>query len=316
MSTPNVWQIPDEKALPYLLQNLQTRMLALETKALRVPVLNEDPEPGDPTNVWLFADGRLRMKMPNNTIREYRPYDSPNIPTLSADPPAGSQTTVWLTTGGELRVRAANGTVQRFAPVTATTSTTSTTSSTTTTETKPQTTELKTYEDTFYANWGQSYKGNGSQRTDTNHLYYGYQNTFNGFQKSQIGFDDAAIRAALAGATIKKVEIYLQNLWAGYNAGVEIYFGGHNNDNKPAGYTGVVRTEVSKAHFGKPGYPNSGPTSQFVPVSNWFGEEFKADRIKGLVLHPPGTSLTYYGYAAGYSDGGYAPPAIRFTYVK
>ena len=46
------------------LQALRSTSEALPNRALRIPMLNEDPPAADPTNLWFLTDGRMRWRKP------------------------------------------------------------------------------------------------------------------------------------------------------------------------------------------------------------------------------------------------------------
>lgn len=47
--------------------------LGSRPRAFRIPVLDDDPPAGDPTNLWAFDDGRLRFRGSDGTVHEYHP---------------------------------------------------------------------------------------------------------------------------------------------------------------------------------------------------------------------------------------------------
>lgn len=48
---------------------IQDQVDALRLRASTILVTDTDPDTDDPTNVWLFPDGRLRVRLPDGTIR-------------------------------------------------------------------------------------------------------------------------------------------------------------------------------------------------------------------------------------------------------
>lgn len=296
---------PDERLIREIL-DIKRRLDNLETQAIRIPFLDNDPSVDEPANFWAFGDQRLRMRMPDDSIAEYRPYDQPYVPTLSADPATGTGISIWLTTGGELRVRLANGTVQRFAPIAATTSGTSGGSSGTTTKAKPVAVQPKTYVKPWAASWAASYRQNGTKRTENKHLYFGRIESYNGVQRSLFGFP-ADVQTVLAGATVKKVELFLYNLHAYYNAGVDIGVWGHGYSAEPSSSPGIG------AAIGTYRYGN--PDGHWVTLPLSVGSKLAAGTYRGFTLYKNSTSPAYYGYARGVNDGG-TPPTLRITYVK
>lgn len=296
------------------LQSLVSRLLALEEavqtltqKALRIPILDADPPVGDPTNIWVFADGRLRVRMPDGSVKNYiHSEDSdfwPNVPVLASDPAASTGIDIWaLSTNGQLSVRHSTGIV-RYNPATAGAigATTSSAPPPTSDVPKPGTTTPVSYQKTYNSTWSQSYHQAGSQRSDTNDLYYGRIESFHGENRSMVGFNHGAIAADLAGATISKVEVYIRNKHSYFNSGVDLHIGTHNQSAKPANYA-ANRTGVSSPHYGK-------TESAWRTISDNFGNWFRDGSAKGLVFDQPSTSSSYYGYADN-------NVSLRITYVK
>lgn len=294
------------------LEEIKRRLADVETRQIRLPFLDQDPGTDEPANIWGFGDRRLRVRLPDGGVSEFRPYDQPYIPTLSSDPAASTGISIWINSStGELRARTAGGTVQRFAPVTTSSSTTSTTSSSTSSISKPTVLQPKTIVTKWSAAWGASYRQNGTKRTENNHLYYGRVESYNGTQRSLFGFS-GAVQTALAGSTPKKVELYLYNLHAYYNAGVDITIWGHNFASEPAASPGVG-TAIGTFRF-PDGGDYAGTRDGYVTLPLAVGAKLLSGAYKGFSLYRASTSNAYYGYARGVSDGG--APILRVTYVK
>jgi hypothetical protein len=224
------------------------------------------------------------------------------LPVVNADPDVDLGANVWLMEDGRLRVRNAAGTIKEYAPV-------GSPGGTTTTVPKPTPPAAKkTYVKTWAATWGQSYRQDNVKRTDTNHLYYGYGDSFNGRGKSLVGFNYSDIASNLSGATVTKVEIFFHQVHAWWSNGGYVRFGIHNNTVEPATYGGVVRTNVSSAHFGKPEY-------KWITVATEFGIRFRDGTGRGILIDQLTSDKAFYGYGAGINDSGYKP-SIRITYVK
>ena len=292
---------------------MQRRIEALESRPVRIPFLDADPPATDPANIWGFEDKRLRVRQPGGSISEFRPFDQPYIPTLSSDPSASSGINLWLTTGGELRARLANGTVQRFAPVTTTTSSSSTPPPPTTTAPKPPVYVPKTRVVVSTANWSATYRQNGTKRTENNHMYYGRVEGFNGIQRSLAGFPSSLQTTLSGNRGIQKVELYVYNLHAWFNSGVDLSIYGHGYDSEPASSPGVG-TLIGTYRFPKVGV-RSAATGGWFPVPVSVGQRLASGYYKGISFYRNSSSVSYYGYARGVSDGGY-PPRVRVTYVK
>lgn len=235
-----------------------------------VPVVSEDPPETDPTNLWMFPDGRLRGRHKNTAGTAYVYRE-------------------WVTTSPGSDTSAT-------APAT------------------PPTTPV-TQQQMFLAQWSHSYRstGGGAQRTDQGAvmLYYGSSgDSFNGTNRSLIGFDHAAIAAALAGSTVNSVHLRLVNVHAWYNSGVNIYFGIHNFSSKPGSWTGggIPAQRIVNHKFGK-------PQERTVPMPLAFATMIRDGTGKGIAIEAPDSSREFYGYAAGVGSG-YNVPALIINYTK
>lgn len=305
-----LWRGLPEQALVEYIQRLEQRIRNLENRTYRIPVLEVDPEDGDPCNLWAYEDGTLNFRDSDSNEYQYLPYGITGIPTLNNDPAASTNIDIWLiASNGQIRIRAANGDVYRYNAETPA-STPAATKPRTPPKPKPPNPTKKRYAKVWSATWSESYEGDGGRRTDNNHLYFGnYPSSGRGRQRSLIGFDYAGIQAALSGATINKVELYLHNLHSYSNSGVYIDIGGHQNSSRPGSYSGAVKYKVSSVRWGK-------PESAFKTVSTWIGKALRDNVIKGILLDPRSDSISKYGYAAGVSDSGFSPPRLRITYTK
>jgi hypothetical protein len=251
---------------------------------------------GDPYDQIMQEIQRLRDDVQSLRSSPFR------IPVVDADPVVDLGTNAWLMNDGRLRVRTASGTIKEYAPV-------GTPGGTTTTVAKPTPPPAKkTYTKTWTAQWTQSYQEDNDQRTGTDYLYYGYADTFNGRQKSLIGFDYNNIKTNLTGASVSKVELFFHQLHSWWNWGGHVRFGMHNNTVKPTSYGGVVKNNMTDATFG----PSQ---AKWVTVATEFGIRFRDGTGRGVLIDNLTDDHAYYGYGAGVSGNGY-PPQIRITYVK
>jgi hypothetical protein len=257
--------------------DLVRRILAIENEArdalrrpFTIPTLNADPPESDPTNIWMFPDGRIRSRHlnPAGSAFVYREW-------VSSAPGSGTSATA------------------PAAPVTS----------------------PVTQQQTFLAQWSHSYRstGGGAQRTDQGAvmLYYGSSgDSFNGTNRSLVGFDHAAISAALAGSTVNSVHLRLVNVHAWYNSGVNIYFGIHNFSSKPGTWTGggIPAQRIVSHKFGK-------PQERYVPMPLAFATMIRDGTGKGIAIEAPDSSREFYGYAAGVGSG-YNVPALIIQYTK
>lgn len=172
----------------------------------------------------------------------------------------------------------------------------------------------RTYKTTWTATWTQTYKGDGSKRTDDKGeemLVYGSSgDSFNGTNRSLIGFNYGSIAATLSGSTVNKVELKLVNIHAYWNSGVEIYFGIHNVTGEPSSWPDddIPRRRIVHHRFGK-------PQTRTVPMPLEFATRIRAGTGKGIAIEAPSSSRDFYGYAAGVGSG-YAAPQLIVTYAK
>jgi hypothetical protein len=135
-------------------------------------------------------------------------------------------------------------------------------------------------------------------------LRYGtFPGSAHGLRRIMLGFDDAAIRGDLSGATIRTVELSVRNDDAWNHSGVDLHFGTHNRSAAPAAFS-AVRRNVWRGHWPHTG----GNTWRTVP--DWFAKALRDDAIKGLTVDQPSASAAYYGAL------GWASATIRVTYTK
>lgn len=159
----------------------------------------------------------------------------------------------------------------------------------------------KTYTKTYTSVAAATYKGDGTKRTDTSDVVQGY-NSYNGDGKGLWIFP--SMTADLAGATVKKVEVYAYaNHWY-YNAGGTALIKVHGYTAAPAS-SPTLTAAVNSASW-----PQPGGRWVTLPASLYAG--FKSGTYRGFGLGPAGsTSLTYYGRFNGGTGA-----RIRVTYVK
>lgn len=266
------------------IQSLQATVRDLaRPRPVIIPILNTTPDTTDPTNIWLLPDGRLRIRHRNTAdtawvIREFQE-------TTQA-------------------IQAHNNSLHASAAAAGAGSGTSGTAP------APPKAAAKTYTSTWYGAWSASYKGDDSKRTEYSgkRLYYGYSDSYNGRQKSLIGFNYSDIQTKLAGSTIKSVKFKLNNVHAYWNDGATIYFGVHNSSSEPSTFPSLVRSGIYRSKFGK-------PQVKTITLPIEVGSLLRAGTGKGIALHAPGNSSENYGWAGGVGSS-YADPALIITYVK
>jgi hypothetical protein len=165
---------------------------------------------------------------------------------------------------------------------------------------------------TFGAVWSRSFAGNGSTRHDDPGVCYqggDTAHTYNGDQKSLIGFNYNAIHSALAGATNVTGTFNAKILHCWFNSGSPIYPTYHTYSSKPG--TWAQANVKSMGHTGsiRPGTVNTFNLSAAAVAG------FQNGTVKGMGFGPaPTTSLNYYAYMCGATSS--PVPTLTFTYWK
>lgn len=241
-------------------------------------------------------------------LQRPRPF---RIPLLAADPPTSDPTSMWLLPDGRLRARHLNTAGTAFV-IREWVSTSAGSSSSGTAPAAPGAAPT-TRETSWAAQWSQSYRQSGPARTDagTKYIYYGDSgDSFNGRNRSLIGFDYSNIASTLSGSTVLEVRLTLLNLHSWYNNGSDIHFGIHNYTSEPSSWAGggIPRSMIAKHHFGK-------PQQRTVAMPLEFATAIRDGWGKGIAVESPSDSLTFYGYAAGVGSGQQLP-VLTVKYAK
>jgi hypothetical protein len=231
------------------------------------------------------------------------------IPVLQQDPPETDPTNMWLLPDGRLRSRhlnpAGSAFIYREWVSTAAGSGTSAAA-----PAAPPTVAI-TRQDSWPAIWTQSYRQAGPARTDqgTTRLYVGSSgDSFNGQNRSLIGFDYAAIAAALAGSTVNSVSLNMTSLHTFWDAGADVWFGIHNFTSEPASWGGGLPRRVKHRFVQAQNRPDLG-----MPLE--FATSIRDGTGKGIALEAPNSSRDYYAYLAGIGSG--SPiPVLTINYSK
>jgi hypothetical protein len=242
-------------------------------------------------------------------VRDLQRPQPLRVPVFATDPPESDPVSMWLFPDGRLRARHLNpaGTAyvyREWVP----TSPGGTTSGTAAAAAAPAPISRTSV---WGAQWSQSYRQTGAQRTDwSDRMYYGnVGDGFNGRNRSLIGFDYAGIAAALSGSTITGVWIDMTNIHSYWNNGSDIFFGIHNFTAKPGTWAGggIPSSMIFSSHWGKPQRKQQG-----LPLV--FAQAIRDGWGKGIALEAPSNSLAQYGFAAGFGSG--YPLNLTITYVK
>lgn len=278
------------------LKALRDQALKTRKAAFVLPVLDADPEPDDPTNLWAFDDGRIRWRGTDGTVHQFVPTADQQyrIRSLSAAPPASSGIDFYRhSSSDEFRIRRPDGSWARYAPITAASTTDggggTSAAGSTTSKAKVRKKSPRTFRKTYAPTWGRTMcpvhgpEGGGE-------VTFGRWSGTHGQRRVMLGFNDAAIRADLAGATIRRVEITARTTHFYANSGGTIRWGGHNRSDPPGGYS-AVRRNVFAAHWPKVGVATRGGTGSVT----WIGRAFRDNRIKGLVVDQLSDSVGFYG---------------------
>jgi hypothetical protein len=161
---------------------------------------------------------------------------------------------------------------------------------------------------TWTASWSASWNDGGNGRvsgsgtyTDANKLYQGYGASNMG---AKFGFP-ASVQSTLAGKTITKVEVFIQNRWTYYNAGGTATFKYHGNSSAGSTYGSDSGGSFNRAFDrGQGRWLTIGNTE--VPFSAW-----KSGSARGLAMVVQG-GVGNYSYYDGVGKS--KPPQLRITY--
>jgi hypothetical protein len=161
----------------------------------------------------------------------------------------------------------------------------------------------------FLATWVRSFNAAGTTLTgDPQDAYQGQPSAAVGNRRSLVGFDYAAIQAALANGTVTACKLVWTVRESTPSAGFTASIGTHTYSAVPTTWAAVNVTSNRVSHTAsKPGQTYT--TDLGVTVGN----ELKAGTTKGIEFGPgPSTSTTYAG--AAYGSGAYRPVLV-ITYT-
>jgi hypothetical protein len=164
-----------------------------------------------------------------------------------------------------------------------------------------------TYRREWQATWARSWTNGGQDvRFSNGELVQGYFNDgTSGDQVSAFGFDDADIRASLAGATITSAELYLYAHHWYWNTGGYVRVRTHNSaetDTYPA-----VSGTIDSEQFGK-------PQGKWFSLPGSVGDGFRNGTIRGFALDARDVARDLLNYGRLDGVGWASPPRIRLTY--
>lgn len=164
------------------------------------------------------------------------------------------------------------------------------------------------YVKTYSATGSASYQSDGDNR-GVSEIYQGYYSSTNGNGFSIITFPYSTIQSDLSGATIKKVELYLDNVHFYSNSGGSAIIGTHNQTSASGDHTSSqITDDITRATF-------TYGQAKWVTLPNSIGTALKGNTAKGIALGPgPSSSQSYYAYFRGATQTG--KPQLRITYTK
>lgn len=175
----------------------------------------------------------------------------------------------------------------------------------------------KTFTSSWNCTWSQSWvAGNTTRSDDANRMWQGYTPAAasRGDQVGLFGFNMTDIRAKLAGATIKKVELYLYAEHWYYNAGGTVMLGTAAPTSPPGSFPATAGRRVSW-RLGKP----EGRWVDLGGVGITIGNQIRDNQVGCFALEPRpyDRNLDYYGYFKGFTGiSGDNSPGLRITYEK
>ena len=167
---------------------------------------------------------------------------------------------------------------------------------------EPEPPEYETRTTTWNDTWNCSFYNFG-KRSGSN-IYQGRVGSSTGNEHSYVGFNYSSITSTLSGATIERVEVYLNNSHWYYGSGGTARIGTHNLTSEPSGSPSGHKYHRSSVNF------NVGQ-AKWVTVPNSIGNDFRSGAARGITLgRPTSGSLADYGYFAGNST------RLRITYTR
>lgn len=219
-----------------------------------------------------------------------------------------------LNVGGDIRHRMSLrllGTVQTnlvFDPVTHTSTSSGATAGSSKKPTAPAPTKHTT---SFNATYSRTYTSSGATTWDDSaYCYQGFYDSNRGNNRSLVGFNAGSIQSTLAGATKITGKFTFKVAHSYYNAGCTAVIGTHKYGSKPSTWSTANVYEGQSQR----GSCVAGHTYT-VNLSAWQCWAFQTGAVTGMAFGPgPSTSLTYYGFMYGATQGG--KPSLTFTYYK
>ena len=259
-----------------------------------LPVLDTDPDADDPTNLWGFADGQMNFRTPDGTVHRFSPSTGApiQIPTFASAPAFSSGHRLWFDgSTGALNGYLNNGNLVVYSADSASSSSAGggpSGPSTASTVAKPADPKPASYRKTYSTNWQRTFCERHGVESDE---HYGEYGPVHGERRIMFGFPDSTMRSDLAGATITKVELKMQNTYSWSYGGIDIHFGLHAKDTAP-GSVSQNRKDVYVGSWPRSGY--GGGSDKWRTVSSSIGRRFRDDDCRGMTIDQP-AGRTLYG---------------------
>lgn len=231
-----------------------------------------------------------------------------SVPFVDANPDV-AYGNLWMFNDNKLRIRKPDGTIREVI-------TTAAAGTTTGTGLPAAPAQPKLFQGTWVATFSQTYQQDGDQRSES-FLHVGTPggDSFNGRQTSLVGFPFATIAAALAGARISRVWLYLYATHCYWNSGSTIAIASHVNASAPGSLGGVNTGILTNVHVKGSDQGGEPDVQRWKPVSTTLGGLLRDGSSCGVALIAPSSDRSYYSILGGV--GSPAPaPVIRIQYVK
>lgn len=254
----------------------------------RLPVLDADPGDDFPTNMWGFDDGRVRWRGSDGATHEL----APGYPLLSmsSHPAASSGIDIYRhSSTDELRVRRPDGTWAAYPSAAPAASGDSTQGGTATKKPRQPDPRPRKYRKDYSPTWGRAFNPQRGPESG-NDLRFGYYDSTWGERRIMLGFDDAQIRADLAGAEILKVTWHMLVTDTYSHGGVRVHFGAHDSSGPPGIFSATRRNVWSGQ------WPDGGTGEWWRgAIPDWYGRALRDGTIRGVTIDQPSTSRLLYG---------------------
>lgn len=146
----------------------------------------------------------------------------------------------------------------------------------------------KRYTKTFSATWSRSYRSAGPPHSNTDALYHGYADGFNGNARTLIGFNDSAIRRYLKGAEILDIyfRVYVEHTW--WNSGGRFRYGYCTRSNQPSSW----RSSMVSMRGTSPNVTRGQTVN--IGLTNSVGRAFRSGKARGICLGPASSNSSEY----------------------